>query len=114
MLGGAATNIDASATVTDIDSSDFDTGQLVVRFTANGTSNDRLVIENQGTSAGQISVSGATVSFGGTAIGTFSGGTGLTDLVVQFNASCTPAAAQALLRAIQFDNVSGTPSTAPR
>src|SRR5207244_7274527 len=62
-----------------------------------------LAIQNQGTGPGQIGVSGANVNFGGVTIGTFTGGTGLTALVITFNsASATPAAAQALVRAIQY------------
>ena len=52
---------------------------------------------------GQISVSGGTVSYQGATIGTFGGGTGGTDLVVNFNsAAATMVAVQALLADIQF------------
>ena len=48
-------------------------------------------------------------------IGTWTGGTsGGTPLIVTFNASATPAAAQALARNITFANVSETPVAAPR
>ena len=75
---------------------------------------DRLEIRNEGTGAGQIGVSGANVTFGGTTIGTFTGGTGTTPLVVTLNASATPAAAQALVRNVTYRNVSENPSTATR
>jgi len=47
-----------------------------------------------GTSAGQIGVTGAAISYGGTTIGAFAGGTGSNDLVVTFSsyANPTPAA----------------------
>ncbi|MDA0282651.1 MAG: DUF4347 domain-containing protein, partial [Planctomycetota bacterium] len=110
-----ATVIDGTATVTDSDSIDFNTGTLTVDFTANGTANDRLAILNEGTGAGQIGVSGSNVSYEGTTIGTFAGGTdGSTPLVITFNASSTPVGAQALLRNITYENVSESPSASPR
>lgn len=110
----AATVLASAATVTDATSPNFDTGKLTVAFGANGTADDRLAIRNQGTDSGQIGVSGSNVTFGGTTIGTFTGGTGTTPLVVTFNANATPAAAQALVRNITFANVSENPSTANR
>ncbi|MFT5324549.1 MAG: hypothetical protein ACI8P0_002411, partial [Planctomycetaceae bacterium] len=111
----APTVVDATATVTDSGSADFDTGTLTIDFTANGTANDRLAIRNEGTGSGQIGVSGANVSYEGTTIGTFAGGTSGSDpLVITFNASSTPTSAQALMRNITFENVSDDPSTAAR
>ena len=54
------------------------------------------------------------MTFGGTTIGTFTGGSGTTALVVTLNANATPATAQALVRAIAYRNVSENPSTAAR
>ncbi len=115
----AAAVIDATATVADADSANFDNGMLIADFTANGTADDRLAIRNQGTGAGQIGVSGANVSYnfgaGAVVIGSFSGGSdGSTPLVVTFNANATAASAQALLRNITYANVSDAPSTTPR
>ena len=59
-------------------------------------------------------VNGATVLFGGRAIGTFTGGSGGTPLVVSFGAGATPRAAQALLRNITFRSATDTPAAAPR
>ena len=113
--GGGAGQIDAGATVTDADSPNLNGGQLTVDLTANGTADDRLGIRNEGNSAGQIGISGSAVSFGGTSIGTFTGGTnGSTPLVVTLNSSATPAAAQVLLRNVTFDNVSEAPSALAR
>jgi VCBS repeat-containing protein len=107
--------IDAGATAADADSANFAGGTLTVDYAAaSGTADDRLAIRDQGTAAGQIGVSGADVTFGGTIIGTFAGGTGTTPLVITFNASSSPAAAQALMRNITFANVSENPSTAAR
>src|SRR5215211_5119966 len=109
-----ATPITATTTVSDPDSADFSTGTLTVDWSVGGTVDDRLEIRNEGTGAGQIGVSGANVTFGGTTIGTFAGGSGTTPLVVTFNASSSPAAAQALVRNITYRNVSESPATAPR
>ncbi|GGE87017.1 hypothetical protein GCM10011317_50150 [Niveispirillum cyanobacteriorum] len=86
--------------VTDTDSANFDTGTLTVAITAvAGT--DTLSIRNQGTSAGLIGVSGANVTYGGTTIGTFTGGNG-SNLVVTFNSSATPTAVAALMANITY------------
>ncbi|HLL90813.1 MAG TPA: putative Ig domain-containing protein, partial [Tepidisphaeraceae bacterium] len=113
--GNAPQTLDSNGTVTDIDSADFDGGTFTIDITANGSTDDRLAIRNQGTGAGQIGVSGANVTYGGIVIGTWTGGTnGSTPLVVTFNANADAAAAQALLRNFTFSNVSDTPSTATR
>ena len=71
-----------------------------------------LAIRNQGTGAGQIGVSGSDVTFGGTIIGTFTGGTnGSTPLVVTFNSNATPTAVDALVKNITYQNVASDPST---
>jgi hypothetical protein len=67
--------IDGGAPLSDSDSADFDTGMLTVDFSAGGTTNDRLTIRNEGTGAGQIGISGSTVRYQGTTIGSFTGGT---------------------------------------
>ena len=107
-----ATVIDSTATATDSDSANFDTGTLTVNFTAGSTADDRLAIRHEGNSAAQIGIDGRIVKYGGTQIGTFTGGTGTAALVVTLNASATPAAAQALLRNITYNNISDNPATA--
>ncbi|TPK30824.1 adhesin, partial [Mesorhizobium sp. B2-5-4] len=102
--GSVATALAPSATVTDIDSTDFNGGSLRIAVTANGTSADQLTIQNQGAGAGQIGVSGSNVTYGGTTIGTFAGGTNGTPLVVTFNANATQAATAALVGHILYSN----------
>jgi RHS repeat-associated protein len=95
--------IDSAFQLADSDSPDFDGGSLTVSIVANGDVNDRLVIS----SVGGIVVNGASVSYQGSAIGTFSGGQGTTPLVVSFSGSySTPNAAQALMRAVAYQTVS--------
>ncbi|MBA1198281.1 DUF4347 domain-containing protein [Pseudomonas plecoglossicida] len=105
--GGGAVLIDAggNATVSDSDSTDFAGGALTVSVTANAApGEDRLAIRNQGNGAGQIGVSGSSVSYGGTVIGTLSGGTGGSNLVVSLNANANAAAVEALVRNLTYDN----------
>jgi hypothetical protein len=104
----------STATVSDPDNANFETGTLTVTISANSDSNDRLEIINQGTNPGQIGVSGNVVSYGGTAFGVFSGGSGSAPLFFQFNAAATPAIVQALIRDITFRTLGGTPSTLAR
>ncbi len=99
--------IDQSATLSDVDSPDFNGGTLTLQLTNNATLNDRLAINNEvppnppGTG---VETSGADVLFNGAVIGTFSGGTdGTTPLVINFNsAAATPAAIQAVVRNLTF------------
>ena len=105
----------AGATVTSSDRAYFVGGKLTVAINANANANDILAIQNQGSGPGQISVSGSNVFYGGNLIGTFSGGSGTTPLVISFTTlNATRAAVQALARAITFRTVSENPSTATR
>jgi VCBS repeat-containing protein len=93
-----------NAGVSDVDSTDFDTGTLTVSLENGVGEEDVLGIRNQGDAAGQIGIDGANVNYGGVVIGTFSGGTGGADLVVTFNASADAEAVSALLRNITYRN----------
>ena len=107
--------LDANATVSDVDSSDLDGGILSVTLTNNSENDDRLAVRNQGLAANQVGVIGNQLSFGGTSIGMIYGGTSGSDpLQIEFNDNATPAAVQAVLRNITFNNVSQNPSTLPR
>jgi hypothetical protein len=103
-----------AATVFDVDSADFATGRLTVRVATNASSADRLTILHQGTGSGEVGVSGTTVSFGGVAVGTLSGGAGTSALVVTFNSAATPAAVQAVTRRVAFSIASDAPTILPR
>ncbi|MBK8335419.1 MAG: cadherin domain-containing protein [Sterolibacteriaceae bacterium] len=100
------------------DASGFGGGRLVVSISLNGEAGDRLAIANQGIGAGQIGVSGSSVTFGGEVIGTWSGGadgaSGSTPLVVAFNAKASSAAVQAVARSVTFETVSEAPSVLAR
>ncbi|PYC20265.1 pyrrolo-quinoline quinone [Pseudomonas mosselii] len=94
-----------NATVTDSDSADFAGGNLTVAVSGNGVAGeDVLGIRNQGNGAGQIGVSGNTVSYGGVTIGTYAGGAGGANLVLTLNGNATAAAVQAVVRNLTYDN----------
>ncbi|MBT5467552.1 MAG: hypothetical protein HOK42_14105, partial [Candidatus Marinimicrobia bacterium] len=95
-----------AATTADVDSDDFNTGTLTVSISANRVSaEDKLAIKNTGTNAGQIGIDGSNVTYGGTTIGTFTGGTGTNDLVITLNStSATTTTVAALIKNITYEN----------
>ena len=103
-----------AATASDVDSATLGGGVLRVGLIGGGLAEDTLAILDQGSGAGQIGVAGSVISYAGVAIGSLSGGTAGADLVVAFNASATPAAAQALIRAVTYANSAENPSTVAR
>lgn len=105
-LGAPATLLASNAQVVDADSPNFGGGQLVAAFDPKGKGKELLGIRSQGTGAGQISVVDGTVQFGGTAIGTVTGGKGKKALTVTFNNAATAAAVQELVRNITYQNQS--------
>ena len=70
---------------------------------------DRVSILSEGTAAGQIDITGNTVTYGGTVIGTTSGGVGST-FTVLFNTAATTAAADRLIERLAFADVSDAPT----
>lgn len=103
--------IAALALVEDGDSVNFLGGSLTVSITSYQKYGDELSIVSEGNGAGQIGVSGSALSYGGLAIGTWSGsGSLVAPLVVQFTTTtATPAATQALVRRIAFRNTTQDP-----
>jgi ELWxxDGT repeat protein len=108
--GAAPIVLDNTATLQDSNALSLDTGTLKVRFGSGGSNDDRLSIRNQGTGANQINTNGSNIYSGSTLIGSFTGGTGNTDLLITFNSSATPTIGQTLLQNITYANVSTTPS----
>jgi hypothetical protein len=70
---------------------------------------DRVSVLHQGGGAGQIGVSGSTVSYGGEAIGTATGGVGST-FVISFNSAVSADAVDALIERLAYGNVSNVPT----
>ena len=106
----------ANALVADVDSANFDTGTLTVRFTAGSdAAEDVLSIRNQGTGAGQIGVSGSNVTYQGVAIGTFAGGSSGSALVITLNSSADATGVTALVKNITYENTDmNAPTTGAR
>jgi Ca2+-binding RTX toxin-like protein len=111
---GAPVLLDAGsdATVMDIDSIDFDGGNITVAIISNRVaSEDVLSISG----AGQVGLSGSSVLYNGVQVGTISGGTGTDNMVISLNDQATPAAVQAILRNLTYANTNSLdPSTAGR
>ena len=110
----SATVIAPGASVSDGDSPDFAGGALRVAFSANGTSNDRLSVQHQGSGAGQVGLVSNLVQYAGVTVGTLTGGVGTVPLVITFNSNATAAVVQAVTSAVTYNNISGDPSTASR
>ena len=96
------------ANVLDVDALNFNTGTLTAAF-ATYQVGDVLSINNQGIGTGQIGISGANVTYGGTVIGTFSGGTAL-PLVVTLNVSADATAVAALMGQFSYSSTSINPT----
>jgi Ca2+-binding RTX toxin-like protein len=70
---------------------------------------DRVSVLHQGGGAGEIGVSGSTVSYGGVVIGTATGGVG-SNLTITFNSAVTAAAVDVLIERLAYGNVSNAPT----
>ena len=115
--------LDATATVTDIDSPNFDTGVLTANVTTACDVNDRLGVRNEGIGPNQIGVSGADVTYnpgtGAVTIGTIATEFDCTTpavptLAITLNADADLTATQALLRNLVFFSASATPPPTQR
>ena len=87
---------------------------LVVDFATNGTPADRLALSLAALNAGGITVAGEQLFLGAQLLGAFSGGRDNPLLRVQFQATATAAAVQAVVRGVTFENSSDTPASVPR
>jgi hypothetical protein len=105
-----ATILSPSAAILELDSSNYNGGSLTVSFAAGGTANDVLEIVEDG----NVTFDGSIVLVNGKAIGSFSGGTGGTPLVILLGGQSKPDRVQSLLRNIAYRNVSEDPDTTQR
>ncbi|MDN3524519.1 DUF4347 domain-containing protein [Halomonas sabkhae] len=110
-----ALDVGGNASVTDPDSDDFDGGELVVSITDGGiTAEDVLSVDDDGNGAGLIGFDGSAVTFGGTKIGTATGGSYGNDLVISLNAEAKPGVGNsmnALIAALTYNNDGGDDPT---
>ena len=97
--GGAAVAVATGVVVSDVDSTTFDHGSLTVSVSNNAHAGDVVSIAQ----TGGITLSGASVSYNGSVIGTVSGGSG-TPLVVSLANGVGAVAVTALTQAITLAN----------
>jgi len=106
----------SSTNVSDADSANFHGGVLGVEITPDLPAGapplpfDEISINSQGTAAGQISVSGSTISFGGMPIATFGGGINTLPLFINLNTGADAGAVKALLQNITYRYVPMPPA----
>ncbi len=118
--GAGALIIDqgTAASITDVDSADFDSGNLTITISAGAVpTEDVLAIDISGTVSLSAGTSvGSTVSVGGIAIGTItSAGIAGSDLVVSFTANATTARVTTLVQAVTYENTdTATPTPGAR
>jgi Ca2+-binding RTX toxin-like protein len=99
-----------AATLSDIDGNMLAGGTLTLSFTSAADASDRLSILHSGPKAGEIGVYGDLLAYSGQLLGTVSGGTGSTPLVIAFAQNAPIEAVQALLRALVYSNGGDAPS----
>jgi hypothetical protein len=107
--------LDGAAALTFPDLGSLAGTRLTIGLVTNGAAEDRLELFNVGTGAGQVGISGASITFGGIEVGSFDGGTnGFTPLTITLGTNSTFEVAQAVLRHLAYENTSTTPSLLPR
>jgi len=103
--GAVLLDTDTAATVTDTDSTDFDGGNLTVAIVVNRVDGEDVLGMD---TSGAIGLAGSDVTHNSITIGSYTGGTGTDNLVVTLNANATPAALQALVRSLTYNNINST------
>ena len=114
--------LDATATVTDVDSPNFDTGVLTANVSTACDANDRLGVRNEGTGPNQIGGGGANVTYNpgtgaviiGTIVTELDCATPEPLLAITLTANADLTATQALLRNLVFFSASTTPPATQR
>ncbi|WP_324749472.1 Ig-like domain-containing protein [Sphingomonas sp. LY54] len=87
---------------------------VTAAFTANGTPADQLTINHVGNGPGEVGVAGNDVYYEGTLVGSFTGGTNGTALVITFNSSACACAVELTTANVSYSNNSDAPSTLTR
>jgi hypothetical protein len=99
---------DGDVTVTGT-TTDFNGESLTI--STSGGAEDQLNINNEGTGAGQIGVSGTDVTYEGTIIGTLSSdGSNGTNLTIDLNANASKISIERLIENVTYQNTSDTPA----
>jgi hypothetical protein len=120
---GAAVAIASSGVVVDLDLWDFDGGALTASLGETGDLADQLALKSElAPTKSKINVVGNAIFYSkligevltNYQIGTFAGGEGGVDLVIDFNSAATKTEVQTVLKAITFSNNSENPVTTQR
>lgn len=103
--------IDADVTLTDIDSPDFDGGNLTVNYSVGGGAEDQLAFDT----TGDFTLVGTSVRYMGVEIGTVPAagpGSGINgaSLIISFDPDATLAIVELLIEALTYGNTSDTPT----
>ncbi len=94
--------LDADVTISDVDGTDYDTGSLTIENRAGGNAGDQLSLQD----TGPVTISGSTVMYSGSSIGTVSGGVDGAALVINFSGPGVPIGhVEAVAEAIHFNSV---------
>jgi Ca2+-binding RTX toxin-like protein len=114
-INAAPQLIDADVTLSDVDTpASFNGGHVRIAYVSGAAATDTLSVRHQGNAAGQIGVSGTTVSFGGVAIGTIgtgsNGGLSGNALQITLNSNATLAAVEALIENLTYQSSSNIPA----
>ncbi len=113
-LGMPPIGIDGRASVADADVLNFNNGSVSFLIITNGMSADTLAIRNDGFGTQQIGISGSDVTYEGIVIGSYTGGTNGTPLVISLNTNSTRLAVERLIQATTFTTTTNSPSRATR
>ena len=102
--------IDIAVAISDTDSSNFEGGRLSAGYIQNGSEDDQLSVNDQGTGNGQIGVNGSQISYSGIVIGNIEqDGQNGSSLVISFTADATQEAVEALVQNLSYANNSQAP-----
>jgi hypothetical protein len=117
--GDGAVVIDqgTAATVTDVDSTHFNGGNLTATISAGeDAGEDVLSLDTSGTVSLSGTTAGSNVLVGGTIVGTLGNAIAAgNDLVINFNANATPQRVSSLVAALTYENTdTDTPTTGAR
>lgn len=97
-----------------LDNQYLNISKLTVKFRDKSMPDDRLSIRNQGINSGEVGINGQDVTYGGSVIGSFTGGDDTNPLIVSFNPNLTREVAQSVVRSITYENVSTNPTPITR
>jgi Bacterial Ig domain/A nuclease of the HNH/ENDO VII superfamily with conserved WHH/Cadherin-like domain/Calx-beta domain/RTX calcium-binding nonapeptide repeat (4 copies) len=103
-------SLSIDSTLIDLDSTNFDSGTLTVQMAGGATATETLKIGNYS----YISLSGSQILYLSTNIGSWTGGTNSTPLVITLNANATATNTQALLRALAYVDTENNPTQLTR